>query len=61
MDNESVPRREFVKRSATALGSLGAAGMGSVPLGEAGAQAAKPEGTTPPRRRYNGVYQGPEL
>ena len=52
-------RREFVKRSATVLGAVGAT---SVPLADALAEEqAGPRGTALPHTPYDGSYSGPRL
>ncbi len=62
MNRPPLPRREFVRRSATALGALSAS---SIPVGapgvlEAGAPAeSAPSGATP--APYTGVYEGARL
>jgi uncharacterized protein (DUF608 family) len=57
MSDNSLPRREFVKRSATVLGAVGAASIpGADALSEEAAQAA-----APPSDRYSGSYAGPRL
>ena len=52
-------RREFVKRSATVLGAVGAT---SVPLADALAEEqSTPHGTALPHTPYDGTYSGPRL
>jgi len=58
MSKDPVPRREFVKRSATALG---AAGMAALPLTDALADDQKPVAPPLPHRVYDGTYAGPRL
>jgi hypothetical protein len=58
MSKDPVPRREFVKRSATALG---AAGMAALPLTDALADDQAPAATPLPHRTYDGTYAGPRL
>lgn len=58
MSKNPVPRREFVKRSATALG---AAGMAALPLTDALADDQRPEAAPLPHRIYDGTYAGPRL
>jgi uncharacterized protein (DUF608 family) len=58
MSNDPVPRREFMKRSATALG---AAGIAALPLTDPVADRQRPAGVAVPHRRYDGTYTGPRL
>ncbi len=66
MTDSRLPRREFMKRSALALGSLGAAGT-VADIRELDAEtpgerdAARPRRATLPSRPYSGVYRGPRL
>ena len=61
MAKESVPRREFMKRSATALGALGAVGLAPMPLADTFASSPGPEGVALPSAKYNDVYEGARL
>ena len=61
MAKESVPRREFMKRSATALGALGAVGLAPMPLADPFASSPGPEGVALPSAKYNDVYEGARL
>jgi len=58
MPDNPVPRREFFKRSATALGAMGAT---TIPLGDVLAEAAPPPGVELPPRVYDGTYSGTTL
>ena len=53
MSNDPVPRREFVKRSATALGAAGAAAL---PFTEALSAEQRPTGPPRPHKPYDGTY-----
>ena len=58
MSKDPVPRREFVKRSATALGALGVAAL---PLTDHDDSENGATGAALPPRPYDGVYEGPRL
>lgn len=58
MTDDSLPRREFVKRSATALGAMSAAG---IPAGDILADDERQQGSHVPIGKYDGTYSGPRL
>lgn len=61
MDDASLRRREFVKRSVTTLGAIGAIGPGGRPVELQGPRGES--GGEPQRQRteYHGVYEGARL
>lgn len=61
MDESRVPRREFLKRSATTLGAVGTAHLGAAPVADALAPGEEAQWTPAPRPTYDGVYQGARL
>jgi uncharacterized protein (DUF608 family) len=61
MAQDSVPRREFMKRSATALGSLGAATLAPAALADPGVADLRPDAVLLPVAKYNDVYEGARL
>ncbi len=63
MDRDSVERREFLKRSAAALGAVGAAAVPVAGLARTGPEPTPAEITPSSRatREYNGRYSGPQL
>jgi uncharacterized protein (DUF608 family) len=63
MSDDSLPRREFVKRSATVLGAVGAGGR---PITDAyntdhATEDEVQQGAAAPDARYSGSYAGPRL
>jgi len=58
MSNDPLPRREFVKRSATALGAVGAVSLPGAD--DTVEEAARPEGAMP-TAPFNGHYAGARL
>jgi uncharacterized protein (DUF608 family) len=61
MNEPRLPRREFLKRSATTLGAVGTAQLGAAPVAEALAPGADRQWTPAERPTYDGVYQGARL
>jgi uncharacterized protein (DUF608 family) len=61
MSKDPVPRREFVRRSATALTSLGVAGAATFPLTDDLEAEGRPPGAELPVRPYSGQYSGARL
>ncbi|HKI95628.1 MAG TPA: GH116 family glycosyl hydrolase [Gemmatimonadales bacterium] len=61
MSNPSLPRRDFLRHSATALGALGAAGIGSVPRAGAVPAELAIAGARLPPRTFDGSYTGARL
>ncbi|MEP7345841.1 MAG: GH116 family glycosyl-hydrolase, partial [Gemmatimonadaceae bacterium] len=62
MDKPLLPRREFVRRSASALGAVGGmAGASFVPSALADVENSAPAISTPPRVAYDDVYEGARL
>jgi uncharacterized protein (DUF608 family) len=61
MDEPRLPRREFLKRSATTLGAVGTAQLGAAPVAEALAPGADAQWAPAERPTYDGVYQGARL
>jgi len=61
MDDPAVPRREFLRRSATTLGALGTAGIGARPPAPATLDDPGPRGTRVPRVAYDDEYDGARL
>jgi uncharacterized protein (DUF608 family) len=63
MDDPTLPRREFIQRSATALGGAGVASLGAdleAAVG-AGANDAQQQRAPGARRTYNGTWEGARL
>ena len=58
MTDNSLPRREFVKRSATALGAMGATAISTA---DALAEDARQQGVALPASKYDGSYSGTRL
>lgn len=61
MDESSVPRREFLKRTATTLGAIGAVRAEAAPTAEAVPPDGEPDLAPGPRLAYNDVYEGAQL
>jgi len=60
-DSSPVPRREFLKRSATTIGAIGATHMGTPPPAGAAVLDAEWTGAHLPRTTYNDAYEGARL
>jgi uncharacterized protein (DUF608 family) len=60
MSDSPVPRREFLKRTATTIGAIGAMPIPPRP-GERPAEERRPQGATLPPRTYDGTYEGARL
>ncbi len=61
MDDSSVRRREFLKRSAAALGAVGSAGAALPTVEALAAEEAPPPAAALPARPFNGTYDGARL
>lgn len=61
MDKPGLPRREFLRHSATALGALGTARLGGPPDADPVADAARRERVALAPRPFNGRYEGEHL
>ena len=61
MGKDTLPRREFMKRSATALGSIGALGLTPAPLIDPLTGEVVRADAAAPRASYNDVYEGARL
>ena len=60
MSDPTVPRREFLRRSATTLGAISTAGIGA-PRRNIAVAKGRPKGTYVPRAAYNDAYEGERL